>query len=343
MTSQLNPEQARRLLTPVGDVSVEDVRVAATINDVFKVVTRSHGTFYIKFHTARWYADQPDTSFVAEREAAVHELLRKRGMPLPYEAWADTSRSVVSRSVFICGELPGIPITEALARFPQDASEIVRSLARYLRRLHEIEFSNPGILGPEHARAANERGPIPRVEAWDQHEMHRPEHFQRAALDLLADVTVRGLLSAEVTAALERLFHQSAATIAADYAPPRFTVGNCHAWHFHVEHSAEAWPVRGFYDFEAASAGDPTIDLVEIEVTLTPDMRSFRWREPFFEGYGSTPAFEGYKMRVLYYLLSQVGRSGTRQVPDQAWLQGQWLNLIHAPDCEQLAWFPVRD
>ena len=107
--TSLTAEQAEKLLAPFGSVTVDEVSVAATINDVFKVRTRGHGNFYVKFHTARWYADQPDTFFVVERECTVHELLRRRGIPLPYSVWGDYTRMVVDRSVFICGSarVPG--------------------------------------------------------------------------------------------------------------------------------------------------------------------------------------------------------------------------------------------
>ena len=52
MRPELTPEQAQRLLAPVGDGAIVEITVAATTNDVFKVVTRDHGNFYIKLHTA---------------------------------------------------------------------------------------------------------------------------------------------------------------------------------------------------------------------------------------------------------------------------------------------------
>jgi Ser/Thr protein kinase RdoA (MazF antagonist) len=86
---------------------------AATTNDVFRIRTKAHGSYYVKFHTARWYADQPDAFFVVERECALCELLRKRGIPLPYRAWGDYTRAVVPRPVFVSEELQGIPILDA--------------------------------------------------------------------------------------------------------------------------------------------------------------------------------------------------------------------------------------
>jgi hypothetical protein len=339
--AELTPEQARKLLAPIGDVSVVKIDVAATINDVFKIVTRDHGNYYFKFHTARWYADQADTFFVVNRECAVHALLEKRGMPLPYPAWADYTRSVVPRSVYICGELTGTPVTEALARFPQEAADILSSLGRYLHRLHETVFSTPGLLEPAHVIFCPRKGPVPPVAAWDKGALHHAEHFCQEASDALNRCRERGLLPSDVAAAIARLYQDMVATIAPDYTPARFTVGNCHAWHFHVERTDGQWTVLGFYDFEAVSAGDATIDLVELEMTLTPCTGSVTWREPFFAGYGRWPGFEGYKMRALYYLFYELGKAQSRAVPDPAWLNERWLDLIDAQSWQDFVWFPV--
>ena len=340
--SELTHEQAQRLLAPVGDVVIVEITVAATTNDVFKVVTRDHGNLYVKLHTARWYADQPDTFFVVNRECAVPELLRKRGMALPYRAWGDYTRGVVGRSAYICGELAGTPVPQALARFPRESAEILRALGHYMRRLHSIEFSNPGLLEPAHALFCEAEGTIPRVEAWHGGHLHHPEHMQREALDMLQGATEAGHLHPGVSAALDALFQRMASTLDPDYHPPRFTVGNCHAWHFHTERVNGHWTIFGFYDFEAASAGDPTIDLVELEMTLVPSTRSFAWRDPFYEGYGHRPTFEGYKMRVLYYLLYELGKAHSRMVPDPGWQEKRWMDLAGAGTWQDLTWFPIE-
>lgn len=339
--ARLTPSQATQLLTRVGDVEVLDISVAATINDVFRVATRAHGVFFVKFHTARWYADQPDTAFVAEREAAAVQLLRKRGLPLPYTAWADTSRTVVPRSVFICGDVGGRPVTEAAAQFPAASDEIMRALGRYLRRLHEIEFTTPGILHPKHAELTPAAGIIPHVESWDEHMMHHPEHFQRDALAAIARVESSGSLPSGIAAEMETRFTHSADILRPDYQPPRLTLGNCHAYHFHVAPAARGWKVLGCYDFEAVSAGDRTIDLVELEVILAPALRSLRWREPFFAGYGDRPSLEGYALRLIYYLLCEVENPYTKQIPDPDWLRERWLRLLNAETWEDLTWYPT--
>jgi aminoglycoside phosphotransferase len=337
---ELTKEQAQRLLAPLGAVSVADISRAATTNDVFRVVTKTHGTYYVKFHTARWYADQPDTFFVVERECAVCEFLRKRGMPLPYRAWGDFTRTVVSRSVYICGELDGIPVPDALNRFPEQRGSILRAFGRYMRQLHAIEFSTPGLFAYAHAYFGDTM-PVPPVCAPDQGGLHRPEYFQRDALQTLE--AKRALLPEHAVARLSVLFQSLGDVIRPDYAPPRFMVGNCHAWHFHADQVNGGWAIRGFYDFEAVSAGDPNIDLVELDVTLTPALGGASWREPFFEGYGRWPRFEGYKRRLFYYLLCEVGNPYTRQIPDPVWLNGRWQAMINASGWQELEWFPGKE
>jgi hypothetical protein len=336
--STLTAQQAEALLSSVGNVAVADIRVAATTNDVFRVATAHHGTYFIKFHTARWYADQPDTFFVVQRECAVPELLRKRGIPLPYRAWGAFERTVVPRSVFICEELGGIPLPTALEQFPEEAESILRSFGRYMRMLHSIAFSRPGLVEPAHVYFAPPAGTIPPVPAWQGGGLHSAAVFQSEALGLLEQKA--SLLPDDVVPRLSNMFLSLGDLIRADYDPPRFTVGNCHAWHFHMEKSNGAWEVLGFYDFEACSAGDANIDLVELDITLTPATRGTAWRHPFFEGYASRPSFEGYKRRLLYYLLCEVGRKHARMIPDTAWLEGQWHGLMDAGNWEAFTWCP---
>jgi aminoglycoside phosphotransferase (APT) family kinase protein len=236
--------------------------------------------------------------------------------------------------------LPGTPVPEMMLRDPAAADAIVRALARYLRRLHAIEFSNPGLLEPAHARFCPVTGPIPPVEAWDGGHLHHASHIQREALDLVGRAAAAGHLHADVARELEARFAQMGALLEPGYHPPRFTVGNCHAWHFHVSRDGGTWAVLGFYDFEAVSAGDPTIDLVELEVTLTPALRSTDWRAPFLDAYGRWPELEGYKLRLFYYLLHGLFSPHSRTVPDQAWLGERWMDLIHSREWNDLAWFP---
>ncbi|HUW84227.1 MAG TPA: aminoglycoside phosphotransferase family protein [Phycisphaerae bacterium] len=338
--SGLTKDQAQRLLAPVGPVSILEVSRAATSNDVFRVATEAHGTYYVKFHTARWYADQSDTFFVVERECAVCDFLRRRNMPLPFRAWGDFTRAIVPRSVFISEELPGIPVPDALVRFPEQRQNILRAFGRYMRQLHEMEFSIPGLFSYAHAYFGDTR-PVPPVFTWDEGALHHPAHLQRDALQMLEKKST--MLPAAVVPRLTDMFRSLADAVRADYSPPRFTVGNCHAWHFHVDKANGAWAIQGFYDFEAVSAGDPNIDLVELEITLTPALQARSWRQPFFEGYGAWPSFDGHRRRLLYYLLCELGKPRSKVIPDTPWLYSQWPMLVEASNWPHLAWYPERE
>jgi aminoglycoside phosphotransferase len=338
MRLSLTIEQAAKLLAPAGPVTVLEVSLTGTINNVYMVRTLAHGNYYVKFHTAPWYADQPDTYFVVEREVAVCDLLRKRGIPLPYQSWGDYTREIVPRSVYICQELPGMPVPAAIAQFPGQRDEILQALGRYMRQLHNIEFSRPGLLAGAHAVFASDINPIPPVFTWDHDPMHHAEHLQREALAVLE--RNKENLPSTLVPLLRELFQSVAKIVKQDYMPPRFTVGNCHAYHFHVDRLNGAWQVLGFYDFEAVSAGDSTIDLVELEITLTPGMHSSSWRTPFFAAYGSWPGFEGYKRRLLYYLLFEAAKPHSRMIPDVQWFNEQLPSLIQASNWSDLVWYP---
>ena len=337
----LTPQQAEMLLAPLGDVSVVDVTVAATTNDVFKVRTREHGTYYVKFHTAPWYSDHPDAYFAVERECAVCDLLGKRGLPMPYRFWGDYTRQVVSRSVFISEELGGISVPEALQRFPDQQPGILQALGRYLRSLHSIEFARAGFIARPHAVFAPAAGPVPLVYTWDRQAYQRPDPLQKDAIEGLEQRAA--LLPADVVPRLRELFESLAEVVHGDYHPPRFTIANCHAHHFHVDKRNGDWEVLGFYDFEAASAGCPICDLVELEVALTPATRGTAWRDPFFESYGSWPSFESYKLRTFSELLFQLGWHQSEAVPDSKWLYEAWPRLIDAADWPELEWYPEPD
>ena len=329
------------LLAPLGAVSVLGVTVAATSNHVFRVSTHEHGTYYVKFHTASWYSDHADAYFAVERECAVYDLLRKRGIALPYRAWGDFGRQVVPRSVFICEELGGIPAPDALRQFPDQRPAILQALGRYLRRLHSIEFARAGFIGRPHAYFAPAAGTVPLAYTWDRQAYQRPELLQQDAVELLERNAQ--VLPQSVVPRLRQLFGTLADVAQADYQPPRFTIANCHAHHFHVDQTNGDWEVLGFYDFEAASAGAPICDLVELELALTPALPGAGWREPFYDAYGPWPSFESYKRRVLCELLAWRSADASDVVPDPQWLDEAWPKLIDAADWAEFQWHPVGD
>ena len=46
-------------------------------------------------------------------------------------------------------------------------------------------------------------------------------------------------------------------------------------------------------------------------------------------------------LRLFYYLLHELLKLQSCIVPDRAWLDAHWMNLIHAREWNELAWFPA--
>jgi hypothetical protein len=337
---ELTHKQAQELLSPVGKVSVENISLSSGINRIFRVTTTNHGVFYIKHHTAFWYVSEADSDFAVERAAAVYELLCKRGIKVSELAWADTSKNIIPYSVFISKETAGIVAQNVFNRRKDVRSDVLKAIGHFLRRLHDIEFSNPGTVGPRHAKAAKDKGRVPYVEPqnWIRHPTLEALYQPDIAHRLIAHEWdgKKSLLPPEVAIAFEMLFRKTGEVISPDYSPPRFTVGNLDAWHINVDDSSGDWKVTGFYDFEEVCAGGPTVDILDFEFTLTPRIQTLAWREPFFEGYGCRPDFEGYKTRLLFRLLGSVGNSSGE------WFENHWMRLLEAKSWDELIWFPEK-
>jgi hypothetical protein len=273
-TAELTAEQATRLLSCLVDATVTDVRQTAFTNDVFRIATESHGTYYVKFHTARWYLDLEDTRDVVERELAGYNLLQKRGFAMPYRMWNDCTRAIVPMPVLICEELAGHSALPLVQRCPDLAGPVARAVGSYLRRLHDIEFTNVSPIAPMHVQIAARSGRVPycnpgRYMHWapDVHAM--AQELQDKALAGLHRATGTGYLPEDGRRTLESLFAGAADVVLPTYASPRFTLRNCHLNHFHVEQQGQDWRVLGVYDFEGVAADEPLNDVMEIEIVLT--------------------------------------------------------------------------
>lgn len=335
----LTPTQAQMLLASISDSPVDAVEHLANTNDVFKVVTKGAGNFFVKFHTSPWYEEALDTHHVVQREAAVAEMLKRKGISLDYHVWTDCTRGIVARSVLITSELPGIPITTVLKEMPEEQDQIIRELADFLGRLHELEFARPGYIefceDPDMTFALDpEEGGI----WWDSHPCQKPENLKRYALSILQSKA--DLLPASLRAVLRERFEKIPGTVEADYRPPCFVINNYHPFHIHVARDSCGWQITGLYDLEAASAGNSTFDLVGNELQLTPVLGDLRWRSVFYDAYGRWPALETYKTLLTIFLLIDLGAAASAMVPDRDWLVRELPNLISATDWEHLNWYP---
>ncbi len=317
-----------------------EVHHISNTNDVFRVVTADCGNYYVKFHTASWYNAASDTFHVVQREQAVSEFLKKKGIPLAYCAWADCTRRFVNRSVLITSELPGIPVPTALKEMSHERSAILAALARFLRDLHEIKFRTPGYVefggDADLPFALDLRDCLP----WgDSHPCQKPENLKTYAFSILE--SKKSLLSAGIVADLGQLFDGIQTAVEADYYPPHFVINNYHPFHIHVLQDNLGWHVSGIYDFEAASSGSPIFDLVLNDLQIMPIMRDVAWQEPFYSTYGRQPTIETYKIILLCFLLLGIGDKPSDPIPDVKWLIHQLPKLVNAASWDRLKWYPA--
>jgi hypothetical protein len=338
-TPLLTLTTARQLLAPISASPVVDVKHISNTNDVFRVVTSAGGNFYVKFHTSPWYKAAPDTAVVVAREVLVANLLRRKGIPLDYTTWSDCTHGVVNRSVLITGELPGVPVPTALKEWPDERDLILAAVAQYLSHVHALTFPVAGYIefcGDADLPPAPDPGA---GDWWDSHPCQKPENLQRYALGILTDRAQH--LPPPLHGALLNLFETIQSSVAPDYRPPHFVINNYHPFHIHVARGTAGWRVTGLYDFEAASSGSPTFDLVGNELQLAPMLGGLAWRDAFYAAYGRRPDVEAYRAMLLCFLLLSLGGAPNETVPDPAWLIRQMPALITGPRHEDLMWYPA--
>lgn len=293
------PEQQVRALLALGGVhGPVACRLLQRRNDVYRIASGDE-VFFLKLHTKDWYADDVESqAYCVAHEASAFAHLAAHGLATPDVVLAlTTADNPLGRPCLLTRQLAGAPLTTLLKGVPQEDPATFASLLEtagdYLRRMHAITFPFPGyIVGGGPAAPPDE-------DAW-QHQYWTPRAAQRSARAGLEHD--RSRLSPELAAQLEGLFGNMAETLALDFAP-RFVHGDCHAHQFFLDHAAEpsaGWRVTGVVDMEVASAGDRGFDLVKFGLEMAAHFpAATRWWEPLFAGYGETPDFERYRLRLL--------------------------------------------
>ncbi len=337
---QLSTDAASKLLTAITDSPILDVQHISNTNDVFKVVTERDGNFYVKFHTSQWYKEAADTYLVVQREKAVSEMLKRKGIPLNYDTWVDCSRSIVSRSVLISSELPGIPVPTALVESQGERDQILAALAHFLRQLHELTFATAGYI--EFCGDADMPLALDPRECywWDTHACQKEANYQKLASGILE--AKKALLSPNLCASFEAMIEAIPVSVGPGYSPPRLVINNYHPFHIHVVRGPSGWRAAGLYDFEAASSGNPIFDLVGNELQLAPVIGNLAWRDHFYSVYGQRPALEAFKTVLLCFLLLDLGGKPVAAIPNPDWLMARLPDLIEAETYDAFDWYPAN-
>ena len=268
--------------------AIQSAELVKRRNDVWRIQADS-GTFFLKAYTKDWYGDDlVATSGCVVHELAAYQILETYGLPIPVLRWGDLNGDVVNRPALLLSALPGLPLTEALAKFPEDAAELLWQVGTFLRQMHTVTFLYPGYLmtlaGPVNA---------PELEAW-HHPLWTLERMEQVALETLKEALPEALRQQ-----LTRQFAGLALALAPAYNPPRFTHGDCHASQFFLSHGLQGWQVTGVLDLEVASAGAAEADFVQLALELRHGAADLAWWTPLFEGYGQPPDFERLRLWLL--------------------------------------------
>jgi aminoglycoside phosphotransferase len=334
----LTAESANKLMAPIAKEKTIKVEHISNTNDVFRVTTGDGAKYYIKFHTASWYKDAPDTAIIVRREHMTAQLLKQKGVRLGYDSWVDCSRTTVGRSVLITSELVGLPLPSVLQSQKDEREQILGALADYFSLLHSMEFETAGYI---EFSGASEIDPtlIPeRGEWWNSHPCQKSQNLQGFALRVLK--SKRQYLTRALAADIETSFMNIGENLLLEYARPHFVINNYHPFHMHVQKVRGQWQVTGFYDLEAASSGNSTMDLVQNDMQITSLMGSASWRPSFVKRYEGTFGIATYKIILVCYLLLGLSEVPTGVVPNPPWLMSRLPQLLGATRIEQLEWYP---
>jgi len=294
----LSGEQAEEVLRTAGVQGPVGVTLVKRSNDVWRL-DASGSSFFLKVFTKPWYGgDILDTAFCVEHEAGAWARLAGQGLAVPeVVATRMDADNPLGRPFLLTRQLRGAPLPDQLrdAMRTSEASlsgALLRVTGEYLRHAHAITFAYPGYVtfhGPSEP---------PDPDGWQ----HRSWSAARRQADALEDLEKNAHhLPVPLVVKLRAEFSTMTSVLAADYAPPRFIFGDCHAHQFFVYRREDGSPaVSGFVDMEVASAGDPGEDLLKFGIEMAGRFPvATRWWEPLFDGYGGAPDFARFKLRML--------------------------------------------
>jgi aminoglycoside phosphotransferase (APT) family kinase protein len=291
---RLERAQATALLRSIGVVDPVAVSVIHKFNHVYQLQA-GRQVFYLKTHTKAWYRGnlQAPANCVRHEQCA-WDILARHGVPAPEVVLGATeSANEFGRPFIITRGLTGAPLTALLGNASEaEQRQLLVATGDYLRRMHAITFTHPGYLMLTDGPAVP-----PSNQDW-QHRSWTPQARQRNALSLLASQGSE--LPPALGDRLHQLFASMAERLEANWAPPRFVHGDCHAHQIFVDAGGDAPQVTGVVDMEVASAGDPIEDVLKFSLELAPILPAgTRWWQALFEGYGQEPDYRLFQLRLL--------------------------------------------
>ncbi len=288
----LSVAQAQAILHSLGIEGHVTVTMVKEYNHVYRI--QCDDTFFMKTFTKDWYTIPNSGTYCVEHERSAWHILASHGISTPdILLAAQDENNPFGKPFILTRKVEGEPFDTLVKHATeQEIHLLLRTLGAYLRRMHAITFYYPGYLmgddGPTEA---------PDEQAW-QHGIWTATRCQKDALAWVQ--AMRQSLSDTMVQRLEQRLATMAQELAPDYIPPRFVHGDCHLEQFFLQREHGQWQVNGVVDMEVASAGASAVDILSVCRELAQNLPVHtRWWESLFAGYGSTPSFARFQLRLL--------------------------------------------
>jgi aminoglycoside phosphotransferase (APT) family kinase protein len=288
--------QAVQHIHPLGNNGITNHMALITLEDGAYLVVRQYD----------WPWEHHDLHR-PEKELYIHALLHQAGIPVPaILAHIDHA----GRSAVLMEYVPGEDLGTIAPSLPEEARrQAWQSCGQVLRRVHAISYSEGTygiIVGRRIEPFAQFWSWEEAAPTWGHSQMHMIlDHFQQLSKHMphlaCVDQELRRTL-AETLPFLNR-------------ARPTLLHNDAHPWNVRVHFEGDQWQCAAWLDWEYAWVGDPTWDLIRMDlfrrtpIGATPDA--------FWEGYGHYPAEPERSVYTMSFYLWMANQylSGDRYLP----------------------------
>ncbi len=288
----LSEPQAQALLRSIAIEGSVTITTIHEYNHVYRIECANE-ILFLKLFTKSWYVTPDESSASVEHERSAWHILASHGITAPDVLIANQKHdNLLGMPFILTRKIQGEALDLLLRQVPQqEISALLYTVGRYLRSMHAIPFAYPGYLtgdGPTQPPNENE---------W-QFGIWTAQQCQEEIRVWIA--SIRPTLSDAVAQRLEQRIATIAQELASEYDPLHFVHGDCHLEQFFLQKDDDQWCVNGVVDMEVASSGASAADIVYVCRELAQALPAhIRWWESLFEGYGSVPDFERFRLRLL--------------------------------------------
>lgn len=265
---------------------VDSASEPGSTNDTWIVEVEGGQHFVVREY--RWPYQQEEPGRI-RKEPILHRLLRTHGIPAPEMLAAAEGEWDAALLEY----LPGRPLGEITNQLTAEArAQAWRSVGEVMRRLHSIDYptEHAGVIVGEKVRPFDEG-------SWGgfcrgnmiQHAVRLPKRRP----DLHIDVDRLQMLGDRFQPVL-------------DDTPRALLHNDSHPWNVLVQETEGGWECSGLLDWEHAWVGDPTWDLVRMDLFRLKPIGPTP--EAFWQGYGQhpiEPQASFYRLQISLWMANQ--------------------------------------